>query len=128
LLGDEKYLDNLKSYLKNFSKDQKFYELTKVDPKLFKIFLDYIAKDKDPIKDSTLFKTLIVPVEKGIGYYNYFSRYIRGAKMINYGNAEFYKKLDEFEKRLSEKTRKMSMEWAFKEQKKIEAKQKGEQK
>jgi len=128
LLGDEKYLENLKSYLKNFSKEQKFYELTQVDSKLFKRFLDYIAKDKDPIKDSVLFKTLIVPVEKGIGYYNYFSRYIKGAKMINYRNAEFYKKLDEFEKRLSEKTRKMAMEWAFKEQKKIEAKQKGEPK
>lgn len=124
LLGDEKYRKNLTIFLKNFSKDHKFNELTQVDPKLFEKFMNCFKQGKDPVNDSVLFKKLIVPVEKGIGYYNYFSRYVKGARIIRFGDVDFYKKLNEFEERLSKKTSQMSMEWATREQKKLEAKQK----
>ena len=76
LLGDEKYKKNLTSFIKNFSKDQKFYELTQVDLKLFARFMGCFKQGKDPINDPVLFKKLIIPVEKGIGFYNFFSRFI----------------------------------------------------
>ena len=128
LLGDEKYKKNLTSFIKNFSKDQKFYELTQVDLKLFARFMGCFKQGKDPINDPVLFKKLIIPVEKGIGFYNFFSRYVEGARITKFGDIGFYNKLNEFEERLSKKTSQMSMAWSMREQKKFEAKQKSDQK
>jgi len=128
LLGDYSFRKNLERFLKNFSKDQKFYDLTQVDPKLFNRFEKTLDEDKDPLKDKLLFKNLIVPIERGIGYYNIFSVYIKAAKIIRYGDVDFYKKLDDVENAVSKKTSEMSMAWSMRELKKLEAKQKRDQK
>jgi hypothetical protein len=128
LLGDEKYKDKLTIFLKNFSNSQQFYDITQVDSKLFKSFMKCVEQDKSPLKDKKLFNSLIIPVERGIGYYNLFVRYVAAAKIIKYGNKEFDEKLDELNAEVSKKTSEMSMSWAIKEQKKFEAKQKGAEK
>ena len=114
--------------MKNFSKDQKFYDLTQVDSKLFNRFVKTLEEGKDPLKDKLLFKSLIIPIERGIGYYNIFSVYIKAAKIIKYGDTDFYKKLDDLDSAVSKKTSAMSIAWSMREQKKFEAKQKSEQK
>ncbi|MDE1825342.1 MAG: hypothetical protein KGH61_01700 [Candidatus Micrarchaeota archaeon] len=126
--GDEAYRKNLTAFLKNLSKDKKFYELTQVNPELFTRFMGGFKQGKDPINDKVLFKKLIVPVEKGVGFYNHFSRYIEGARIIKFGDEKFNKKLDEFTNNLSKKISHMSMEWAERDRKEFESKQKGEQK
>jgi len=128
LLGDDSFRKNLERFLKNFSKDQKFYDLTQVDSKLFNRFVKTLDEDKDPLKDKLLFKSLIVPIERGIGYYNIFSVYIKAAKIIRYGDVDFYKKLDDVENAVSKKTHEMSMARSMRELKKLEAKQKRDQK
>lgn len=128
LLGDNNFRQNLGAFLKNFSKDQKFYDLTQVDSKLFNRFVKTLDEGKDPLKDKLLFKSLIIPIERGIGYYNIFSVYIKAARVIKYGDTDFYKKLDDLDSAVSKKTSAMSMAWSMREQKKFEAKQKSEQK
>lgn len=124
ILGDDSFRRNLENFLKSFSKNQKFYDLTQVNSELFNRFVKTLEQNKDPLKDKLLFKSLIVPIEKGIGYYNIFSVYIKAAKIIKYGDMDFYKKLDDLDKAVSKKTSEMSMAWSMREQKKFEAKQK----
>ena len=124
LLGNNNFRQNLGAFLKNFSKDQKFYDLTQVDSKLFNRFVKTLDEGKDPLKDKLLFKSLIIPIERGIGYYNIFSVYIKAAKIIKYGDMDFYKKLDDLDSAVSKKTSAMSMAWSMREQKKFESKQK----
>ncbi|MEM0143641.1 MAG: hypothetical protein QXL94_06790 [Candidatus Parvarchaeum sp.] len=124
LLGDNNFRQNLGAFLKNFSKDQKFYDLTQVDPKLFNRFVKALDAGKDPLKDKLLFKSLIVPIERGIGYYNIFDTYIKAIKIIRYGDIEFYETLSNLENKIWEKINRMSTDWSMREQRKFETKQK----
>lgn len=125
-LADDNFDKNLKGFLNKFSKDQKFYDLTQVDSKLFERFMTCFKQDKSPMNDKVLFKQLLTSIEKGIGYNNLFSQYVKAAKIIRYGDINFYEKLDNFEIALSKKANEMSMAWTMREQKKLENKQKGE--
>ena len=124
LLGDNNFRQNLGAFLKNFSKDQKFYDLTKVDPHLFNRFIKMVNEGKDPLKDGLLFKSLIHRAKVGIGYDNIFSAYIKAAKIARYGDVEFYERLDDLEHRVDEKINEMLMGLSKRELKKLEAKQK----
>lgn len=124
LLGDDTFIKNLRMFLANFSKGQKFYDLTKVDPHLFNRFIKMVNEGKDPLKDRLLFKSLIHRAKVGIGYDNIFSTYIKAAKIARYGDVEFYERLDGLEHRVDEKINEMLMGLSKRELKKLEAKQK----
>lgn len=128
LMGDDKFRSILKKVLKKFTSDPRFHEIANVDVKLFHKFLKCINEGENPLNDRILFKNLIVPIEKGIGYYNVFKRYVIAAKILNFGDDDFEITLDQIDAKVGETISKMSMEWANKEQKKLEDKQKGDKK
>ena len=48
ILGDDSFRRNLENFLKSFSKNQKFYDLTQVNSELFNRFVKTLEQNKDP--------------------------------------------------------------------------------